>query len=101
MSNNDGIGAGSATFLVKDKSIAGNPNAEIYTWLEQEGFSKWKYGRGNFDGIDWIYINVNSKLYANGMPGIAITSHIGNRVLSLEDFMTIYGILKKSKQIGT
>ena len=101
MNDNTSIGFGSAAFLVKDKSIAGNPYAEIYKWLEREGFSRWKYSKGHYDGVDWIYINVNSKVYANGMPGIAVTKAIGNRMISLEDFMIIYNILQKYKERTT
>ena len=99
MNDNTSIGFGSAAFLVKDKSIADNLYADIYDWLKREGFSMWKHSKGHYDGVDWIYINVNSKVYANGMPGIAVTKAIGNRMISLEDFMIIYNILQKYKEM--
>ncbi len=95
MEDKTSIGYGSAAFLVKDASIKGNPDAPIYKWLAQEGFTKWRYSKGHYDGIDYVYINVNSKVYANGMPGIRVTKVIGDHAITLEEFFTIYEIYKK------
>lgn len=86
--------AGSATFVVQDKSLAWDHSSKIYDWLKQEGFKMWKYSKGKYGTLDWIFINVNSKVYANGMPGVQISEPVGKCKISWEEFLTIYEILK-------
>ena len=87
------IGSGTACFLVKDKSLTQGWHAPIYQWLKNEGFATW--GRKGTFYTDWIYINLSSKIYAPGMPGVGITPVIANHAITLDEFMTVYNIYKK------
>lgn len=90
----NGIGAGASCFLVRDKRL-GDSRHYFFKWLENNGFKKWPQGHGWWDGVDWIYINLNSKLYNPGMPGVGITSTVCNHVITIKEFLQIYFIYKK------
>lgn len=88
------ISSGNSCILVKDKSLLDGWNSPIYKWLKDEGFISW--GRkGVYSGVDWVFINLTSKMFAPGMPGISVTSVIGNHAITMDEFMTIYHIFKK------
>ncbi len=91
---NEDISAGTACFLVRDKRLADSQNY-FYTWLKNNGFKKWSKGHGWYDKVDWVYINLNSKIYNPGMPGIGITSIICNHAITLKEFIQIFFIYKK------
>ncbi|MFR4019536.1 MAG: hypothetical protein ACLT07_00700 [Clostridia bacterium] len=58
----DGIGAGTAAILVRDESLKIlKDEAPFMKWLKNEGFIYWSYSKGWYDGVDWLYINLNSK----------------------------------------
>lgn len=91
-----GISAGTACFLIKDDSLK-TYEGEFWDYLKKEGFYSWgKHGNWR---CNWVYVNVNSKMFAPGMPGVPITKAIVSKVpanaLSIEEFMTIWDILKK------
>lgn len=88
------ISSGNSCILVKDKSLLDGWNSPIYKWLKDEGFISW--GRkGVYSGVDWVFINLTSKMFAPGMPGVSVTSVIGNHAITMDEFMTIYHIFKK------
>ncbi len=88
------ISTGTACVLVKDESLFDGANSSIYKWLRKEGFISW--GRkGFYSGVNWIYINLTSKVYAAGMPGIPVTSVIGDHAITFDEFIVIYNIYKK------
>lgn len=88
------IGSGTSCFLVKDESLKLEWHAPLYEWLRNEGFVSW--GRkGTFLDVDWIYINITSKVFAPGMPGVGITPVIANHAITLDEFVSIYNIYKK------
>ena len=94
------IGTGSSCILVKDASLSQGWNAPLYQWLKDEGFVSW--GRkGTYPGVDWIFINPTSKVFAPGMPGVGITSVICGHAITLDEFMTIYNIFKKYEGLDT
>lgn len=89
-------------FLVKDESIKNLPDpCEFYDWLKSEGFiSGWEagmsYDKGFYQGyVDWIYVNLNTKIVVPGMLGIDLFKPIGNHAITIEEFKTIYEIYKK------
>ena len=82
----------SESFLVCDKSFK-NMDDVFFDWLQSEGF-KHAWYKGHY-GCDWIYINITKRQFAYGMPGIAITTPIGNHAITREEFMTIYNIYKQ------
>lgn len=51
--------------------------------------------KGYYNDIDWIYVNINNKRYAFGVPGIAITEPVGKHVITIKEFKIIYVIYKK------
>lgn len=87
------IGMGASCFLVKDASLRDGFRSPIYTWLKNDGFTTW--GRKGTYNTDWIYINILSKIYAPGVPGVGITKVVGGHAITLDEFMTIYSIYKK------
>lgn len=87
------IGDGSAAILVADSSLKQFHESEFYTFLKSEGFEKWPPAH-NYD-MPWVYVNINSKSYARGMPGIGVTKILGNHAVTIEEFKTIYNIYHK------
>lgn len=87
------ISDGSATLLVYDESIG--INCEFENWLKDEGFNYWRYSKGWYEGVCQIYINLNSKLIARGMPDISVTEPLGHHAVSIDEFKTIYSIFNK------
>lgn len=87
------ISDGSATILVYDKSIG--MDCEFEKWLKSEGFTYWRYSKGWYEDVCWIYINLNNKLIARGMPGIVVTEPLFHHAVSIDEFKTIYSIFKK------
>ena len=92
------IGSGTACILVKDSSLKNSVgDAPFYAWLKQNGFTKWQIGHGYYNGIDWVFVNLNSKLFNPGMPGIKLTEPICDHAITIEEFKTIYAIFDKYK----
>lgn len=91
----DDIAAGTACILIRDKDLLGERGTAFREYLNKEGFQIWSRSKGVYDGVDWIYVNLNSKCYANGIPGASVTAMIGNHAVTLEEFKIIYRIFKK------
>lgn len=89
------ISEGTAAILVKDKSLGGSSRTEFLDFLNKEGFMAWKRSKGHFGTVDWIFINLNAKIYANGVPGIELAKPFGNHAITIEEFKSIYQIYKK------
>ena len=87
------ISTGASCFLIKDESLKRDWHSPIYDWLRSEGFITW--GRKGSFSMDWIYINILSKVYAPGVPGIGLTKVVGDHAITFEEFKTIYNIFKK------
>lgn len=79
-------------FLVCDKSLK-DINAPFYDFLRNEGYT---YGthKGSF-GCPWAHVDITTKQYAYGMPGVSFVGEIGNHAITIGEFMTIYNIYKK------
>ena len=88
----EGLGAGTAVALVKEKGIGDNSHP-FWAWLQQEGFHAWRH-HGNF-GMDWVFINLNSMIYAPGMLGMGLAFPIRNHAISAEEFKIIWAIYEK------
>lgn len=80
------------TFLVCDNSLSKN-DSELIRYLTDEGF-RYGHNHGNY-GCPWIYVDISRKLYACGMPGVALTDVIGGHAITADEFRTIYSIYKK------
>lgn len=88
------IGYGTSCLLVKDDSLYAGGEAPLYKWLHEEGF-RWGGGHGYFNDVNWAYINITSKIYMTGRPGVGVTRVICNHAITLDEFKLIYGIYKK------
>lgn len=93
------ISTENSCFLIKDESLKQGWQSHIYDWLKAEGFITW--GRKGTFNTDWIYINIYSKVYAPGVPGVGVTTVVGDHAITFEEFRTIYNIFKKYEGIST
>ena len=59
------ISSGSSAFLIKDDELKKGWYSNFIAFLEKEGFNS-QGRKGHFPGINWIYVNLNSKIYAFG-----------------------------------
>jgi len=87
------VSDGSACILVYDDSLAEGSDADFYGWLRMEGFKLWD-AHGYWKGVTCAYVNLNSKIFAPGMPGIKITTPLGHHGITIQEFKTIYDIYK-------
>ena len=87
-----GIEAGRAVILVKEKGL-GKKEHPFWNWLKEEGFHD--LGLYGDYGMDWIYINLNSMVYAPGIPGVKLVMSIRGHAITTEEFKTIWGIYKQ------
>lgn len=92
------LSAGSACILVRDPDVLNDVESKIYQWLRSNGFEAWK-PKGWYDGIDWIYININSKTYMPGMPGVSFADVIGSHAVTFDEFLQIYHIFQKYESL--
>ncbi len=81
------------SFLVCDETFK-DSNSAFVEWLKSEGFT-YGWDKGNYGVCDWAFINITSKQYAYGMPGVQITVPTGNHAITVDEFMVIYNIYKK------
>lgn len=79
-------------FLVCDRALK-TLHSPFLDWLHSEGFTFGGY-KGNF-GCCWLYINISRKQYAYGMPGVPLTSPLGNHAITTREFRVIYDIYKQ------
>ena len=94
------IASGAACFLVKDASLTDFYKSSFYQWLKKEEFTSW--GRHGADAsIDWVFVNINSKIFAPGLHGIGIAPVVGEHAVTISEFMTIYGIFERYKGLDT
>lgn len=86
------VGGGSAALLVYLKDW--KCGKRFLSWLEKEGFSYWGH-HGMWEKCPWVFVNINTKIYACGMPGVSLTEPLGHHAVSLREFKTVYRIFKK------
>lgn len=92
----EGMGAGTSAILVRDESLKLlKDDAPFMKWLKDENFEFWSHSKGWYDNVDWIYINIESKQIARGMPGISVTGCIKNHAVTVDEFKIIYNIFKQ------
>ena len=71
-------------FLVSGEDL-GHQNSEFIEFLRSEGF-QCKYG---FWDCPWVWVNIDSKVYGRGRPGVAYAGVIGGHAITIMEFMTI------------
>ena len=92
------LSANSSCFLIKDERLKKDWHlTAIYDFLKQEGFSGANVGTnlGCREGIDWLYINIYSKVFAKGRAGIALAKVVGDHAITFDEFVNIYNIYKR------
>ena len=98
------IGDNASCFLIKDERLKKDWHlTPSYAFLEQEGFSGANVGTnlGYREDIDWLYVNIYSKVFAKGRTGIALTKVVGDHAITFDEFVTIYNIYKNYEGFGT
>jgi len=80
-------------FLIRDSSLT-DINAPFLCWLRENGF-RLAWHKGHYDNCPWVFVNITHRLYAYGMPGVKITTPVGNHAITVEEFFTIYNIYDK------
>ena len=85
-------------FLICDESLK-NCDAPFLEFLRKEGYVPGS-NKGNY-GCPWIYVDITTKQYAYGMPGVALIGEIGGHAITINEFMTIYNIYKKYENKST
>lgn len=50
---------------------------------------------GSMVPAPWYFIDIETKLFVVGRPGLNVKNPIGGHALTPDEFMTIYGIYKK------
>ena len=89
------LGTGASCFLIKDERIKGDWSATpIHKFLEDEGFICWGKAKTR-ESVDWLYINIYSKVYSKGMVGVGLTKVVADHAITFDEFLTIYNIYKK------
>lgn len=79
-------------FVVRDRSLK-DIDAPFFKWLEENGFKK-GFKKGHF-GCDWVFVSITHKLFAYGMPGVAIVKETGGHAITLEEFFEVWKIFAK------
>ena len=75
--------------VVKDKRIIGDwSSTAIHDFLESEGFINWGKAKSQHD-VDWLYINIYSKVYSKGMYGVGLTKVVGDHAITFNEFFAI------------
>lgn len=78
------------SFLVAGEDLKTAESAFI-AFLREEGFLC-KYG---FWDCGWVWVNIDTKVYARGRPGVKYSDAIGGHAITIPEFMVIYQIFKK------
>ena len=60
-------------------------------FLRSEGFHC-KYG---FWDCPWVWVNIETKVYGRGRPGVEYAGVIGGHAITIQEFMTVYEIYKR------
>jgi len=90
--NKGRISQDTAAFLV----AAARKDIELFSdYLLSMGYQYDGFPKGKMYGVNWIYVNINSKKLHWGMPGIPITEEIGHHAITIEEFLTIHNIFEK------
>ena len=88
------IGAGGSCFLIKDKRLLSGWGSPVYRWLYDNGFVSWGT-KGVYKGVDRVFVNPYSKVFAPGLRGYKVTSVVCDHAVTLEEFEVIYNIFKR------
>ena len=94
------ISSKNGCFLIKDTSLLQGWNSPVYNYLWSKGFIRWRT-KGVFKGVDWVFVNICSKMFAPGLPGYQVTAVACDHAVTFEEFKTIYEIFGKYVGLDT
>ena len=84
------LGSDKMAFLVYGDDL-GKQESMFINFLRAEGF-QCKY---EFWDCPWVWVNIDTKVYGRGRPGVAYAGIIGGHAITIDEFMSIYDIYKK------
>ncbi len=84
------LGSEKVCFLVYGEDL-GKQESMFIDFLRAEGF-QCKYG---FWDCPWVWVNIDTKVYGRGRPGVTYSGTIGGHAITIDEFMSIYDIYKK------
>lgn len=84
---------GTPVMLVYDKDLS--RDCEFVQFLKNEGFTIYFRSKGWYNGIHWLFINLNNKVYVPGIPCVGWAPPMCDHAITVDDFKTIYHIYKK------
>ena len=89
--------SGTAYILVHDEMLNDYPNGgdSFVNWLLSDGFKIHDVYHGVWSYVTAVYVNINNKTIAFGMPGIRCFDYLGKHAVTIEEFKQIYAIFKK------
>ena len=67
------IRSGTACFLIQDDSLYEKYHAPFFAWLKDSGYTLWPGSRGYSEHVNWVYVNLTSKMFCPVIPGIPVT----------------------------
>ena len=95
------ISDNASCFLIKDERLKKDWHlSPIYIFLKENGFTC-EAGAYSIEGIDWLYINIYSKVFKKGRAGIGFTPVVGDHAITFDEFVTVYNIYKKYEGFST
>lgn len=83
------------SFLVAGEDLRTAESAFI-AFLREEGFVC-KY---DFWDCGWVWVNIDTKVYARGRPGVKYSDAIGGHAITIPEFMVIYQMFKKYEALA-
>ena len=70
------------------------PGVPFYTWLQDPGYNLWTGSRGYSKQSNWVYVNLNSRLFCSGIPMI---QPMGSHANTIDEFQQIHTLsIKRS-----
>ena len=89
------LSEGSACLVVRFEDSA--ECKKILDYLHNNGFKAILEGPIGMEqySCNWYWVNMNSRIYCIGKPGVAYTEPLGKHAITPEEFITIHSIYKK------
>ncbi len=84
----DSIGRGKTVILVYGHELKHGNGSGLYGFLNRS--FKNVSRKGIFSSCPWVYVNIETKRFFPGIPGIKITECLNNHAVTIKEFYTIY-----------
>lgn len=93
------ISSGTACFLIQDDSLYEKYHAPFFTWLKDSSCTLWPRSRGYSEHVNWVYVNLTSKMFCPSIPGIPVTRVVADHAITIEEFQQIHAIFAKYAEV--